>query len=187
MSKESDIWLGGVRGCKKIKNNRVKITTKFKINEIFENIKNSHNHNNYKIEQINDVYDDFSYKLEKNKSLGIDRNTDRKLRTGEIKIDMRIDFHGLTLAQAFDTLMDCVNYAYARGLKCLLVVTGKGINTHPNRDSIKSQFEKWMRVPQIASKVIKYVDATPKHGGSGAVYLLLKTNRQPLMPPEPLP
>jgi DNA-nicking Smr family endonuclease len=90
---------------------------------------------------------------------------------------MKVDFHGLTLDRARDLLAKSITYAHSRGFRCMLVITGKGRNTEPDRVSIKSQIEEWLRAPALSSKIIKYVDAITRHGGTGALYIFLKRNR----------
>ena len=119
-----------------------------------------------------------TFKLEKNTSLGIDKSTDKKLRSGKLRIDIKIDLHGLTLSEAFDSLVFNIDKAFHNNMKCMLVITGKGKNTPENRDSIKSQLGRWFQTSEVSSKIIKYVDATPKHGGTGAVYILIRTKPQ---------
>ena len=119
----------------------------------------------------------YDYVLKKNESLGIDRKLDKKLKSGNFVADIRVDFHGLKLDEAFDYLIDTIKYAYDNGLKFVLVVTGKGYGTKLGKKSIKSQIEHWMTHPDISSRVVKYVDAQQKDGGTGAIYVLVKSNK----------
>ncbi|MDR2077786.1 MAG: Smr/MutS family protein [Rickettsiales bacterium] len=175
---DQNVWLDEVKNCKKVFSNRGKAVVSPKRVKLGKNYyvqtidSGGYGNGDCGQSQIS------AFKLEKNKSLGIDGNTDKKLRAGKIKIDMKIDFHGLTSERALDMLVDSVDSAYRIGLKCILVVTGKGTNTSLGKTSIKSQLEKWMQIPAVSSRVIKYVDAQQRHGGKGAVYILLKTNRQ---------
>ena len=120
-----------------------------------------------------DYYDE--YELKKNETKGIDNNTDRRFRLGKLPIDMKIDFHGLTLDEALNSLIKNVNYAYNNHYKCLLIITGKGRGTPDGKDSIKSMIERWLALPELSSKIIKYTDAQQKDGGTGALYILLKS------------
>lgn len=167
---ENNDWFNEIKYCKKLNNqNRIKLDFK----KTFDKKINKNNENNLILNNnLNN-----NYIIKKNESLGIDKNLDKKLKTGQINIDIKVDFHGLTLDEAFDSLIKVVNYAYNNYLKCILVITGKGYGTQNGRCSIKSQFEHWMTHYEISNKVIKYVDANAKDGGSGAVYILLKTNK----------
>ena len=90
---------------------------------------------------------------------------------------MTVDFHGMTLEEAFKQLLHQLNLSYENKLRCILLITGKGKNTKPSRESIKGNIEKWLKHQEISSKIIKYVDATNKHGGTGTIYVLLKRNK----------
>ena len=119
----------------------------------------------------------YDYVLKKNESLGIDRKLDKKLKNGNFVADIKVDFHGLKLDEAFDGLINTIKYAYNNGLKFVLVITGKGYGTKLGKESIKSQIEHWMTHPDISARVIKYVDAQPKDGGGGAIYVLVKSRK----------
>ncbi|MDR1499011.1 MAG: Smr/MutS family protein [Rickettsiales bacterium] len=170
MTKNED-WFNEIQSCKKLKKNDFisksngNVTTK--LFECLKNKKPNREEKNFKIV-------DYSYQIKKNESLGIDRKTDKKLKSGKINIDLKIDFHGLTLEKAFDILLKSVERAYDNGLRCILVITGKGKGTQINNNSIKSMIEVWMQHPNISSRVIKYTDALPCDGGTGALYVLLK-------------
>ncbi len=169
-----DSWESEVAKCKKLKSNRIsrKIDfdlSKIKIKRTKNDYKEYNNESDYETEDI--------IPLAKNETRGIDRNTDKKLKNGQLKIDLTIDFHGMTLNSAFDCLLQRLNWAYEKKMRCVLLITGKGKNTKPGRESIKENIGKWLRHPKISSKIIKYVDATAKHGGTGAIYVLLKRNR----------
>ena len=167
-------WLNEIQNCKKInKNIIIKHSTINVTNNLMEKLNNKKN-NICETENINNYNYEYNYKLEKNKSLGFDRNTDKKLKAGKINIDLRLDFHGLTLEEAFNSLVKNIEKAYNSGLKLILIITGKGRGTKEGKDSIKILIEKWMKYPIISSKVIKYVDAQQKDGGTGAIYVLLK-------------
>ena len=170
-------WEDEITKCKKLKSNRISRKIDFSLDKI--QIKSDEIIKNYDEEYQNkfNYFEEDIKPLAKNETQGIDRNTDKKLRNGHLKIDLTIDFHGMTLDSAFDCLLDKVNWAYQNKLRCILLVTGKGRNTKPGRESIKGNIEKWLKHPEISNKIIKYVDATAKHGGTGALYVLLRRNR----------
>ena len=160
-------WNKEIKNCKKINKNKIsKGFSKDKV--IVKNI-------NYKENSFNII--DYNYKLELDKTLGIDRKLDKKLKNGDFKIDLKIDFHGLTLEEAFNSLLYNIENAYNNNLRFLLIITGKGKGTQDGKESIKSQFTYWMKHPNISSKVIKYIEAQKKDGGSGAFYVLIKRNK----------
>jgi DNA-nicking Smr family endonuclease len=110
-------------------------------------------------------------------NLGIDANTDKKLKAGKIKIDRRVDFHGMKLDEAFDLLVDVINRGYECGLRCILFITGKGRGSVNGKDTIKKSIIYWLKSPEIVGKIIKYTEATQTDGGSGALYVLLRRKK----------
>lgn len=119
----------------------------------------------------------FDFKLRKGNSLGLDKQADKKLKTGKYPIDLRVDLHGLNLEDSYFKLKDTIDYAFEEGYRLILAITGKGSHSGEGRETIKSSLQSWLSQPELSSKIIKYVDANKKHGGSGAVYILLKRNR----------
>jgi DNA-nicking Smr family endonuclease len=170
-------WEREIEYCKKLnKSNPIKRNNSLITERLFEKLK-------MKSEIMDEdiaipIIDDYFYKVKKNESLGIDRNTDKKLKSGKIDIDMTIDFHGCTLNEAFGLLKNSINNAYSKDFKYLLLITGKGRGTPEGRESIKSSIENWMQDPDISSKITKYVDAKDKDGGSGALYVKMKNKNK---------
>ena len=150
-------WQKEIANCKKLsKQNKITKGFKNNFNKVNRNIDN-----NVDFDDVNGL--NYDYVLKKNESLGIDRKLDKKFKSGNFV--------------AFNYLLDTIKYAYEKGLKFVLVITGKGYGTKSGKESIKSQIEHWMTHPDISSRVIKYVDAQKKDGGTGAIYVLVKSNK----------
>ena len=112
------------------------------------------------------------FTLEKDKSLGIDWNSDRKLIQGKYEIDYRVDLHGLTIDEAYNKVKLLFDRAELNNYRCLLIITGKGL--HSRNQTIKQSIIEWFKEPYFSNKIIKYTDAQKIHGGSGAIYVLIK-------------
>ena len=153
---------------KKVGNGRISETGKKIIRLVKANMKNRE-FSNTDIEISNNGSD---FVLEKGKSLGIDRMSDKKLSQGKYKIDYRLDLHGSTLEQAYIKIKNLFKMADLNNFKCLLIITGKGL--HSTDKTIKNSISDWFKEPYFSNKIIKYVDANATHGGSGAIYVLLK-------------
>ena len=111
------------------------------------------------------------------------RNFDR-LTKGKLRVDGRIDLHGMTLAEAHPALNGFVRSAYADGKRLLLVITGKGDqirddgNIMPSRRGVlKQQVPQWLAMAPCAPLVLQVTQATQKHGGGGAYYVYLRRQR----------
>ena len=118
---------------------------------------------------------------------GLDRRTAERLRKGQMEIDGRIDLHGLTRAEAHRELRSYISAAHIRGMRCVLVITGKGSSRQKTDDAVfmgttrsgilREAVPKWLSAPDLAHLVVDIRHAQPKHGGSGALYVLLRRRR----------
>ncbi len=118
---------------------------------------------------------------------GLDRRTAERLRKGQMEIDGRIDLHGLTRAEAHRELRSYISAAHIRGMRCVLVITGKGSSRQKTDDAafmgtgrsgiLREAVPQWLSAPDLAHLIVDIRHAQPKHGGSGALYVLLRRRR----------
>lgn len=102
---------------------------------------------------------------------GLSRMTLRKLQRGNWPIQDSLDLHGYNSDMARKLLQEFLHEAAQRGLRCVLVIHGKGMNSRGGEAVLRRLTRHWLtQYPQV----LAYCDATPKNGGSGAVLLLLK-------------
>jgi DNA-nicking Smr family endonuclease len=97
--------------------------------------------------------------------------SDRLTRRGRIQIDSRIDLHGLTQEQAKRALATSLMRSVKRGERCLLVITGKGLQ---GEGVLRTQLPTWLSAPDMRPMVARYAQAHARHGGGGAWYVFLK-------------
>lgn len=88
------------------------------------------------------------------------------------KIGATLDLHGQNQNMADRSLLHFFDRAQARGLKFVLVITGKGDPTH---GVIKSFAQNWFK--QHHEYVAAYCEALVKDGGSGAFYVHIRRIR----------
>jgi len=102
---------------------------------------------------------------------GIQHGVLRKLRLGQYPLEATLDLHRKTVEQSrvevFEFLRDCVQY----GLRTVLITHGKGGKDGDAPATLKSFCAHWL--PQVA-EVLAVHTAQPRHGGYGALYVLLK-------------
>lgn len=115
--------------------------------------------------------------LEINNSAGIDYSTNRKITKGEYAIDGTLDLHGKTQEQAFLSLTKFIEEAYYTDKRLLLVVVGKGKQSENNQGVLKASVPHWVNRQDLRHLIIGIKTAAPKHGGDGAIYILLKRRR----------
>mgnify|MGYP005750861319 CR=1 FL=1 len=113
--------------------------------------------------------------------IGLDRRTSARLRRGEIAPDRRLDLHGLRQEDAYAAFVTAVRTAHAQGLRCLLVITGKGERrTAPAFDLfdrpgiLRESLPLWAARPELSATIAACVPASRRHGGAGAFYLYLR-------------
>ena len=105
---------------------------------------------------------------------GVDRNTMRRLKRGQIPIQDHIDLHGLTQKEAETRVREFLVNSQGRGLQCVLIVHGRGLNSPDSIPVLKERLPVWLnRGP--ARKIVKaFSSARPYDGGTGAIYVLMR-------------
>jgi DNA-nicking Smr family endonuclease len=106
----------------------------------------------------------------------LDRRTWQRLRRGEMIVEARLDLHGLTQIQAYDRLAAFIEHGWSVGLRCVIVITGRG-----DGDSgiLRIMTPRWLDAPPLHDRILTYAQARTHHGGAGALYVLLRRRRQP--------
>jgi DNA-nicking Smr family endonuclease len=110
-------------------------------------------------------------------SHGIDRRQAERFRKGKLPIEGKIDLHGRTQQDAHDDLLAFLKRAHASGKRTVLVVTGKGM-TGSKIGILRQAVPRWLNEPAFRSLVLAFDYAEPQHGGEGALYVLLKRERE---------
>lgn len=118
----------------------------------------------------------FPIKRAQAQGAGLDRRTATRLRRGQIPIDSRLDLHGLTQKEAHASLVTTLTAAQVRGERCVLVITGKGLSKEGG-GILKTMLPQWLGEPTIRPLVLGKAVARRQHGGTGALYVLLRRLR----------
>ena len=118
----------------------------------------------------------------KEAAVRMDRKRFGRMQRGKLAPEARIDLHGMTLDQAHPTLVRFIHDTHARGLRLVLVITGKGRDSGENgpvpvrRGVLKHQVPHWLQTAPLKPLVLQISEAHLKHGGSGAYYVYLRRN-----------
>src|SRR5262249_49317336 len=110
--------------------------------------------------------------------IGLDPRLVRKLRRGEFSWQAHLDLHGLTAALARQAVERFVLDAVRDGLRCVLVVHGRGHNSKDQVPVLKERMTSWLARGRIARAVLAFASARPHDGGTGALYVLLRRDRR---------
>ncbi|HEX2764929.1 MAG TPA: Smr/MutS family protein [Allosphingosinicella sp.] len=109
----------------------------------------------------------------------LDGSWDRRLSRGLVPPDAVLDLHGHDLATAYDLLDRRLEDAIASGARLLLLVTGKppGPERPVLRGRIRAAVDDWLHASRHAGRIAAVRNAHPRHGGSGALYIVLRRAR----------
>ena len=113
--------------------------------------------------------------------IDLEKNKLRRIKSGKICIEGTIDLHGFSLKEAEKQLQLFVSKSYLVKKRLLLVITGKGRNSKPNKygnmKTIKSEINNWLSDGFYHDKLQHISKALDKHGGDGAYYLFLRKSK----------
>ncbi len=113
---------------------------------------------------------------------GLDTSWERKLARAAIAPDFTLDLHGHSLEQAHARLDMGLGQAKAMGARLVLLVTGKPRPVHAadrgeRRGAIRAKVLDWLAAGPHAADIAAIRKAHRRHGGEGALYLVLKRRR----------
>jgi DNA-nicking Smr family endonuclease len=111
---------------------------------------------------------------------GLDKRSAERLKRGELPIEARLDLHGMTQDEAHEALGRFLSRAEAHGLRCVLVITGKGfrrLGEGGGLGILKGAVPRWLNEAPNRARVLAFSAAQPQHGGGGALYVLLRRRR----------
>lgn len=112
----------------------------------------------------------------------VERKTLQALRRGRKDVDSVIDLHGMRQEEAHFALLRFLHQAQSSGYGLVLVITGKGgaaagHGLFEERGVLRRMVPHWLRLPDLRPLVIGFEEASPQHGGSGALYVRLRRRR----------
>lgn len=107
--------------------------------------------------------------------LGIlNRESERQIRRGDVRIDATCDLHYLSVNAAHTTMKQFVIRKRQEGCRCILIITGKG---HGGEGLIRRSLRMWLETDEARSFITGFSQAHYKHGGAGAFYLFLRKSK----------
>ncbi|MCC7271477.1 MAG: Smr/MutS family protein [Alphaproteobacteria bacterium] len=114
-------------------------------------------------------------------AVDVDAATVERLRRGRLPIAGRIDLHGMTQAEAHAALARFLGDGVAAGRRCVLVITGRGgwdAGGDGGRPGVlRRMVPRWLNEPGNRPRILAFAEAQPRHGGAGALYVLLRRSR----------
>ena len=95
----------------------------------------------------------------------------RDFNKGNVFIEKKLDLHGFNQEDAKNLLEDFINQSIENGKRLILIITGKG---KEGEGVIKNNIISWLNNKSLRNKILAVNHASKKHGGSGAIYILLR-------------
>ncbi len=106
---------------------------------------------------------------------GIQQSVLRKLRRGQFNHRLELDLHGMTVPIARQAVSEFLNHCQAKRIACARIIHGKGQGSKQQKPVLKNQINRWLRQRE---EVLAFCSARPEDGGTGALYVLIKTKRR---------
>jgi len=106
---------------------------------------------------------------------GLQKKVVRDLQKGRIPPTDSLDLHGLRVKQAQPVFIRFLKQAQQRGLRCVLIIHGKGRESADQQPVLKQKTNQWLRqLPYV----LAFCSAAYFDGGAGATYVLLSRKKQ---------
>lgn len=109
---------------------------------------------------------------------GLDELILNRLREGRLSPEAHLDLHGLNALQAFENLREFMRSAWFKGLRCVLIVPGRGRNSPDGLGILRRKLQLWLTQDPFKRVVLAFCTAQPHDGGPGSVYVLLRKYRK---------
>lgn len=112
----------------------------------------------------------------------LDSHWDRKLKAGSITPDYTLDLHDHYVDAAHTRLLDGVAQACSMDARLVLVITGRSrpvdaADRATKRGVIRAKLLDWLAASDHADAIAAIRKAHRRHGGEGALYIVLRRNR----------
>ena len=106
--------------------------------------------------------------------VGLSPEIVKKLKKGDFSYQDYIDLHGCNREEAREKVLHFVKQSFTRRLRCILVVSGRGLNSRERRPVLKQELVRWLTHAPLRRIVLAFASARSYDGGSGAFYVLLR-------------
>lgn len=102
---------------------------------------------------------------------GVQHGVYKKLRQGHYEVDACLDLHRMFVEEARKEVFGFISECQHFDLRVVMILHGKGDRNPDNIATLKSHLAIWL--PQM-EEVLAFHSALKRHGGTGAVYVMLK-------------
>jgi DNA-nicking Smr family endonuclease len=109
---------------------------------------------------------------------GINSKTFRRLKAGNLSLQAHLDLHGNNAHQARILLLNFMREQYINNKKCVLIIPGRGRNSPLGSPVLRNEVQTWLTQEPLKRIVLAFCSAQPRHGGTGALYVLLRNYKK---------
>ena len=103
---------------------------------------------------------------------GLQQRQLQRLKRGQLPIEAELDMHGMTAVLARSAVVDFIALCRDRHIRCVRIIHGKGYGSTNSAPILKNRLNSWLRQHP---DVMAFSSAQIQDGGSGALYVLLKS------------
>ena len=137
-----------------------------------------------KVEQEKKLETVFFYDQKEEKN-PLEKNTLKKIKKGQFKIQSKLDLHGFTLEESKEKVVEFILKNYKNKKRLLLIITGKGRRLTVSEGwrgtgKLKKNVPMWLKSVQLSKYILWFDSASPENGGEGALMIYLKKSKNEL-------
>jgi DNA-nicking Smr family endonuclease len=110
--------------------------------------------------------------------LGLSPEIVKKLKKGDFSYQDYIDLHGCKREEARERVNRFVKRSFARKVRCILIISGRGLNSRERQPVLKQELVRWLTHAPLRRMVLAFASARSYDGGAGAFYVLLRRREE---------
>ncbi|CAM2057148.1 putative DNA endonuclease SmrA [Desulfovibrionales bacterium] len=114
---------------------------------------------------------------------GLDFKVLHRLKTGFFRPEAHLNLRRQNTRQAWLALATFIREHYLCGHRCLLLIHGRGLNSPGSYGILRERVQSWLINDPLKRVVLAFCTALPRHGSTGAIYILLRKYKK-LTPPQ---
>jgi DNA-nicking Smr family endonuclease len=111
--------------------------------------------------------------LTEDPGLSIDGHSMERIRRGKMPIEAQVDLHGCTQEEALLAVNEFLEESWNGRRRLVLLITGKG-TARDGGGVLRSAVPRWITEGRFRSCLVGISAADRRHGGDGAVYVMLR-------------
>lgn len=107
--------------------------------------------------------------------IGIQERVLTKLKNGHFTMEAELDLHGMTIPLAKQALLTFITDCQRYDLRYARIIHGKGWGSKDRKPILKTKLNSWL---QEIEDVLAFCSARIEDGGTGALYILLRSTKK---------